>query len=281
MVRNLTYEQLQSYNDTGYLVLRNVFTEEEVRLWRAECDRLLSLKEYVDPLNLRVAYRKAQNGERMIEKFDPLLDVSPVFGHLFQDERILTPLRDIYLDEPLLFKDKLIFKLPGNTGYTMHQDAAFWHGFPYEGLISVMVAIDGATKENGALELFPGYHDKFRQKETLRNFDEEEIAQIDASKGVIYDTNPGDMILFSSLTPHQSGTNTTQSSRRQLFLTYSPSKNGRLYKAHYQHYVRYVTRGRIRRSRTRDISNKNSWSRGRRAALASFSLPRCFASSLL
>ncbi|GGD82905.1 phytanoyl-CoA dioxygenase family protein [Paenibacillus nasutitermitis] len=240
---NLTFEQLASYEETGYLVLRNIFSEQEVRLWQAECERLQSLEEYVNPQNLRVAFRKVASGEQMIEKFDPLLDVSPVFANLFQDERILAPLRDIYLDEPLLFKDKLIFKLPGNAGYTMHQDAAFWHGFPYDGLISVMVAIDGATKENGGLELFPGYHDKFRQKEALRNFDAEEVAAIDASKGIIYETNPGDMILFSSLTPHQSGTNTSNSSRRQLFLTYSPSKNGQLYKAHYQHYRRYVTRG--------------------------------------
>ncbi|OMF21956.1 hypothetical protein BK133_27420 [Paenibacillus sp. FSL H8-0548] len=240
---NLTYEQLESYKQTGYLVLRNVFSEQEVRLWQAECDRLQSLEEYVNPLNLRVAFRQIANGEKMIEKFDPLLDVSPVFANLFQDERILAPLRDIYMDEPLLFKDKLIFKLPGNAGYTMHQDAAFWDTFPYEGLISVMVAIDGATKINGGLELFPGYHDKLRQKEPLRNFDAEEIAAIDASKGVIYETNPGDMILFSSLTPHQSGSNTSDSSRRQLFLTYSPTKNGQLYKAHYQHYIRYATRG--------------------------------------
>ncbi|TMV52818.1 hypothetical protein FE783_01055 [Paenibacillus mesophilus] len=59
-----------------------------------------------------------------MEKFDPLVDISPVFAALVWDESILSPLRDIYLDEPLLFKDKLIFKLPGMSGYTMHQDGA-------------------------------------------------------------------------------------------------------------------------------------------------------------
>lgn len=38
----------------------------------------------------------------------------------------------------------------------MHQDASWWQGFPIEGLLSVMVAIDGATTANGGLELFPG-----------------------------------------------------------------------------------------------------------------------------
>lgn len=242
MTNILTYEQLQSYEEMGYLVLRNVFTEEEVAVWKAECDRLLALSEDADPYNLRIGFRKTDNKERMIEKFDPVHDISPMFTELVKDERLLTPLRDIFLDEPLLFKDKLIYKLPGNKGYKMHQDAAFWHDFRFEGLISVTIAIDSATHDNGALELFPGYHDRFRQKEPLRNMDDEEKAAIDASKGVIYETNPGDMILFHSLTPHQSGANMTDHSRRQLFLTYSPSKDGQLYQAHYQHFMRYATK---------------------------------------
>jgi ectoine hydroxylase-related dioxygenase (phytanoyl-CoA dioxygenase family) len=154
----------------------------------------------------------------------------------------LSPLRDLYLDEPLLFKDKLIFKLPGVAGYSMHQDAAWWQGFSPEGLISVMVAIDGATVENGGLELFPGYHDRFRSTPgQLRGLNQAEIDELDLTQGVIVETEPGDIILFSSYTPHRSGPNTANVSRRQLYLTYNPAKNGQLYKAHYQHFFRYAT----------------------------------------
>lgn len=238
----LTYDQLDSYKKNGFLVLHNVFTEKEVAVWQSECDRLLSLSDYVDPLNLRVGFRKMKTGESMVEKFDPVHDISPVFSDLVKDERILTPLRDIFLDEPCLFKDKLIYKLPRNKGYRLHQDAAWWQGFRYEGLISVMVAIDGADRKNGGLELFPGYQDRFLYKEGMRGMDDEEMALVDAKKGMIYATHPGDVIIFHSLTPHQSGENTTNQSRRQLYLTYSPSSDGQLYKAHYQHFRRYVSR---------------------------------------
>ena len=242
--RFLSYDTIEQYHRDGYLVLRGVFSAEEVKVWQAECDRLLKLDDYIDPLNVRVAYRK-QDGKQILEKFDPVHDLSPVFSALTQDERILSPLRDIYLDEPLLFKDKLIFKLPGVGGYSMHQDASWWQGFPYEGLISVMVAIDGADRENGGLELFPGYHTMglLSTPGELRNMNEEETAKIDLSKGELIETQPGDLIFFHSLTPHRSGLNTSNRSRRQLYLTYSPSRNGQLYKAHYQHYVRYLTRG--------------------------------------
>lgn len=241
----LTSEQLKDYNDNGYLVLRGVFTAEEAAIFQRECERLLTLQDRIEPNNFRVNYR-SHEGKPIIEKIDPVQDLSPVFTHLENDERILTPLRDIYNDEPTLFKDKLIFKLPGVSGYSMHQDASWWQGFPMEGLISVMVAIDGATEENGGLELFPGYHDRFRSTPgELRNMNAEEIAEIDPAKGKIVETQPGDIIIFHSYTPHQSGPNTANVSRRQLYLTYSPSKNGNLYKAHYQHYCRYVTHHRL------------------------------------
>lgn len=241
----LSREQIQQYNEQGYLVLRNVFTPEDAKVWQVECDRLLTLAPYTNPYNVRVAHRSYGNGESKVEKFDPVHDISSVMANLVADERLLAPLRDLYLDEPVLFKDKLIFKLPGANGYSMHQDASWWQGFPIEGLISVMVAIDGATKANGGLELFPGYHDRLRSTPgELRNMNLEEIAGIDPATGEIVETNPGDIILFHSFTPHQSGPNLSDHSRKQLFLTYSPSKNGALYKAHYQHYQRYALAGK-------------------------------------
>ncbi|WP_127584942.1 phytanoyl-CoA dioxygenase family protein [Paenibacillus koleovorans] len=241
----LTNEQIDSYYKDGYLVLRNVFSEAEAKVMQLECERLLTPSPYTDSFNARVAYRNYPNDVVKIEKLDPVHDISPMFNSLVQDERILAPLRDIYMDEPLLFKDKLIFKLPGTNGYTMHQDAAYWQVFPMEGLISVMVAIDGATKENSGLELFPGYHDRLRSEPgSLRNMNAEEIAEIDPATGELVETNPGDIILFHSFTPHQSGANTANVSRKQMYLTYSPAKNGQLYKAHYQHYQRYALKGR-------------------------------------
>jgi ectoine hydroxylase-related dioxygenase (phytanoyl-CoA dioxygenase family) len=242
----LSYGELDTYNKQGYLVLRGVFSEEEAKILQTECDRLLALSDYTaDRYNIRAGHKMYANGSVAIERLDPVHDISAVFSALVKDERILAPLRDIYLDEPLLFKDKLIFKLPGANGYTMHQDAAWWHGFPVEGLISVMVAIDSASTENGGLELFPGYHAGLRSTPgELRNMSAEEIAEIDLGSGEIVETNPGDVILFHSFTPHRSGPNLSNRSRKQLFLTYSPSRNGQLYQAHYQHYRRYSVRNK-------------------------------------
>lgn len=236
----LTDKQLASFHEAGYVVLPGVLSQSETSVLQAECDRLLEPSTYTDPRNIRAAHRK-RDGELALEKLDPVHDISPVISALTTDPRILVPLRDIYRDEPKLFKDKLIFKLPGADGYTMHQDAIFWEVFPYGQLISVMVAIDAAPAESGALELFAGYHDQLRAKPgALRNFTAEEAAAVDEARGELLETAAGDLVLFSSLTPHRSSRNNSSRSRKQLYLTYSPSRNGDMYRAHYQHYQRYT-----------------------------------------
>lgn len=232
------------FNEKGYVVLRGLFDADEVAEWQRESDRLLGMSDIIQERNLRVGFRSKSNGERYVEKIDPLVDISPVFQALARDERILSPLRSIYNDEPTLFKDKLIFKMPGVTGYSMHQDASWWQGFPIESLISVMVAIDGADRSNGGLELFWGYHDRFLSTPgELRNMSAEEAAHIDEARGELVETTPGDIILFHSLAPHRSGQNLSDRSRRQLYLTYNAAKHGDLHAAHYQHYHDYVQRG--------------------------------------
>lgn len=246
MAQNIiSSEQLSNYHRDGFLVLSGLFTADETAQWKKETERLLGLTEYHDPNNLRVGYRTIKEGTAVIERYDPFTDISVPFADLARDERITGPLSDIFSEQAMLFKDKLIFKLPGVSGYTMHQDAAWWHGFPVEDLISVMVAIDGADRENGGLELFPGYHDHLISPPgQLRNMNNEEVAQIDPASGKIVETKPGDLIIFHSFTPHQSGVNTANRSRRQIYFTYSSGKHGSLYEKHYEHYHNYSVHGK-------------------------------------
>ncbi len=69
---------------------------------------------------------KMADGRKVVERIDPVIDVSALFNDVLQDNRILEPLRQMFGEDPVLFKDKLIFKVPGMRGYEMHQDYAWW-----------------------------------------------------------------------------------------------------------------------------------------------------------
>jgi hypothetical protein len=225
---------VNSYHQKGYLVLRGVFRDEVVAL-QAECDRLLH-SDIVRPDNPRTPFRF--NSGDAPERIDPVVDISPLFSRLVHDARIVKSLRAIFNDEPLLFKDKLIFKLPGTQGYTMHQDQAWWQLCPPDDILSVLIAIDGADAANGTLELFSGYHHELLTPAgEMRNLSEAEAVQIDSSRGEIIETQPGDVVIFHSLTPHQSGANTSDKPRRSLYLSYSAARNGDLHDIYYEQYT--------------------------------------------
>ena len=179
----LSTEQVAGYRERGYLLLRGLFDGDDVACWRRECDRLLAAGAAADPYDLRVG-RRDVDGQAVVERFDPVQDVSPVFHELARDRRLLAALGQLLGDAPLLFKDKLIFKLPGMSGYTMHQDGAWWAGFPITAILTAMVAIDSAGADNGGLELFAGYHHELLSTPgELRNLKADEAGQVREADG--------------------------------------------------------------------------------------------------
>src|SRR5205085_6447374 len=135
------------------------------------------------------------------------IDISSVFKELAHDERILEPVCELYGEQMLLFKDRLIYKMLGMRGYPIHQDYSWWQAFPSD-LVNVIISIDKADAENGGVEFFPGYHHRLLSAiGEMRHMNEVEAEQIDFTTGELPQTEPGDMILFSCLTPHRSGPN--------------------------------------------------------------------------
>jgi len=229
---------IREYWTRGYISLRGLFKPEEIAAWSEECDRLLR-SEFVFQENIRTPFR--MNSGEWPERIDPAVDISPVFSALASNSRIIKVVEGIFRDKALLFKDKIIFKAPGTQGYSMHQDQAWWQLCPADDILSVSIQIDGASAANGCIELFPGYHGKLLTQPGVRtNFRKEELALIDPSTGEKIETVPGDVLIFHSLAPHQSATNTANVSRRSFYLTYSAARNGDFYTQQLENYKKYA-----------------------------------------
>ena len=227
--------EIDGYRRRGYAALRGVFAAGEVAAWEAESRRLLRLGLAHED-NWRTVLYRSPAGLAVVDRLSPVIDISPVFASLVRDARILRPLGELCGDALLLFKDKLIYKMPGAAGYEMHQDYSSWQTFPRD-LVNVIVAIDGADARNGGVEFFPGYHGRLLSTEgELRYMSAAETKQIDLGTGEVLTTEPGDVVVFDCLTPHRSGVNRSNRLRRQLYLTYSPARHGDLYGAQ----LRYI-----------------------------------------
>src|SRR5262245_49920958 len=124
---HVTPELRHKYSDDGFVILRGVFTTEEMAALDAEANVLWWRKDLIDVKNIRCRWQDhVETGECTFECFDPVIDLSPLVGRMAGDRRILDALVELYGEEACLFKDKLIFKPPGTKGYAMHQDYIAW-----------------------------------------------------------------------------------------------------------------------------------------------------------
>ncbi|MDQ6910155.1 MAG: phytanoyl-CoA dioxygenase family protein [Actinomycetota bacterium] len=196
--------------------------------YREECDRL-ERSGIAHPDNLRT---HVLNSERPPDRLDPVIDLSPVLRAVTACSRLTRPVAQLLGDEPSLFKDKVIFKPPGAQGYKTHQDYAYWQWLTAspDALVTVLVALDAATIDNGAVEFFPGRHKSLLTAPGAPADVDESILDV---SGEVVETSPGDVVMFHSLTPHRSGDNRSSSKRRQLYLSYNGAAHGNLYRSYY------------------------------------------------
>lgn len=153
----LENDKIAAYWDKGFLVLRTVLDEKEIRALRAECERLAVQTGRFDTF---VEPRKNLDGTIVRERLEALSDYSPVFKKLARDKRLLSIIRQIFRAKAFLFKDKIHLRPPGTIGFRLHQDytAYAFAGIPPSDLVTIMIAIDPVTKASGPLEVFPDYH---------------------------------------------------------------------------------------------------------------------------
>jgi hypothetical protein len=222
----LTPGQHREYHDQGFLVLRGLFAPAEMAVASMEADRLFGLDPLKDTRNIRCRWQDhVGTGECLFETFDPVIDLSSVCKQLATDPRLIEAMSAVYGEPAHLFKDKLIFKPPGAKGYDLHQDYISWPGFP-KSFVTAVVAIDPAGRDNGATEVFPGYHKRGYLSPEDGDYHPVPPGVVDESTGVVLELEPGDVALFGAFTPHRSAPNSTDRWRRMLYLSYNADSDG-------------------------------------------------------
>jgi len=238
------------YHADGYAIVRQVFSAERVSELEFETRRLLDRTDLIDPRNIRCRWQDhAVTGECRFDGFDPVIDLSEACARAARDQHLLEIVSALYGEPACLFKDKVIFKPAGAKGYDLHQDYISWKSFPTT-FTTVIVAIDEADAGNGATEVFPGRHREGSLTPLDGLYHRLPDDAVDLSTGVVLGLAPGDIAVFSGFTPHRSGPNRSDESRRLLYLSYNAlSDGGEQRDRHYAEFqqwlqARYAEHGR-------------------------------------
>jgi len=230
------------YERDGYVVFRGLLDADSIAAAATDADRVLErYKHLIAVQNLRCRWSdNVYTGECQFDAFDPIIDLSPACRRLASDPRLLAALRGLYGQPACLFKDKLIFKMPGAKGYKLHQDWIAWDRFP-RSFNSVLVPLDPADRNNGCTIVYPGYHHNGPLSPADGDYHELPPETVDEAKAVPLELAPGDVAVFGGFTPHRSDPNTTDRPRRQLYFSYTRlSDGGDLRGVHYQDFRKWL-----------------------------------------
>ena len=224
--KNFLNELHAGYTSQGVALAKNVIPTEIISKAKLEAIKLAK-QAHPSTYNECVFWKK-QGDTFFLEKYEPIINNSFVFNALWRYPSVLQIVSKILKDStPNLLKDKLIYKAPGQNGYPLHQDYNWWHSYSKSDLCTVVIPLDRSNEENGGIEFFLGCHDEcFLPKGENRALNSEERKKLAHKTSIIFDLNPGDLLIFHSLTPHFSSRNMSNKHRTQFYPTFCNSKVG-------------------------------------------------------
>ncbi len=236
----------------GYAVLPSFFDPATVR----------RLRETVDAAGASAEQRSAglvvvpeADDPRQVCRYERVLGTVPGLREEMLG-RLAPVLRDLHGEPMTPFKDKVNNKHPGGGGYGPHQDIVAYRHFVPRYHLTAMITIDAASEQNGCLQVAedwrsvveaqPGCVDSHLDGHPVLNHVWgagpghgdilPEIASGFRWRSLI--TQPQDLVLIDSFVPHRSFRNMSAGSRRAMFLTFSPAKDGEWYDHYYARKMR-------------------------------------------
>ncbi len=208
----------EQFEQDGYVVFERLFAEADCNEYAAEIEAVLAACR---------AEISAGGGDPEAALASGVLvglaARSARFAEWVGDRRLVDPLAEIWGERVEFLSDKVVYKSERTRfASPWHQDWMYWHGAHK---ISVWVALDQATRDNGCLMVVPGTHRAAIDHDLVQSPDgfghrlDLSAAGI-ATEPVICELPRGGAVLFSDLTLHASLPNTSGAPRRAWIPTY-------------------------------------------------------------
>jgi len=155
---NLSDQQINFYNEKGYVAPIDVLSKEEASEIRNEIE--IIEKKWPDALK--------GIGRNYVHL------ISPVFNKLCLNEKILDAVESIIGKNILICGTTLFIKNPNEQGFvSFHQDAKYIGLEPYN-WVTAWIAVTDSNEENGCMRMWSGSH-KGELKKHEQKFDEDNL----------------------------------------------------------------------------------------------------------
>ena len=224
-VKQLTEVDVQQFHADGYVLAQGMFDADEIAILQDAVAIDSGLKGNAIGLD-----DGAGGKSKLTIWYEPGDDT---YGNFARVARIVDGAENLLGREPYFYHSKVMLKEPRVGGaWSWHQDYGYWYkdGFLYPDMLSVLIAVDRANKENGCLQVLRGSHrlgridHNFVGEQTGADHQRLELA-FNEFERVYCEMAPGDVLFFHGNTLHGSDQNKSENSRFSLITCYTASDN--------------------------------------------------------
>jgi phytanoyl-CoA hydroxylase len=234
MNSDLSPQEIAQYRRDGFLVIENFLSPDELDFWRTALDEAVKKRGGNKMPDRKEVYGKGDDSDKSYydNVFDQMINLwqdNEKIKQIILDERLGKMAAELAgVDGIRIWHDQALIKKPWANPTSWHLDTPYW-SFSDRRAISIWVALDDATYENGCLFFIPESY----QKTTFEN------PGIGKNMGAIFTTYPefkthksvaapmkaGSCSFHNGLTIHGAHANMTPGFRRAMTCAYMPDGN--------------------------------------------------------
>jgi ectoine hydroxylase-related dioxygenase (phytanoyl-CoA dioxygenase family) len=229
---HLTPQQIDFYQEHGYLAIDVLTTQDEVATMRVIYDRLFQTQAGREEGNqFDLAGTDEDGKEAALPQILGPAKYAPELQNLLARANALQIARQLLGPNATWSGDHAIFK-PARSGAPTpwHQDEAYWNPQVDYNALSIWMPLQEATLENGCMQFIPGSHKHdvvphrpINNDPRIHGLELSEEAGVDISTPAICPLPPGGATLHSSRTLHYTAPNLSDVPRRAYIMTFGTS----------------------------------------------------------
>jgi phytanoyl-CoA hydroxylase len=220
----ITPEEIDRYQRDGFVLMPDFLSADELEEWREVTERGVDARLAKDDELSNAATDDYY--QKVFTQVSGLIRIEDRMAELLLDPQLGDVAAALTgVEQMRLWNDQALFKPPWGNPTAWHLDAPFW-SFDDRRALTIWVALDEATLENGCLWYLPGTH-------RSASFDAFELG---SNLGGIFDTYPdwrgvdsvpavlpaGGAVWHNGLIAHGAGANMTAHGRRAMTCAYMP-----------------------------------------------------------
>jgi ectoine hydroxylase-related dioxygenase (phytanoyl-CoA dioxygenase family) len=223
MQTNLADEQIQQYQQNGFLAIESFLDASELQKWREVTDEAVRQRLEAGGLTNKNA---DDYYSQVFTQCIRLADTHAGMCELMFDSRLGEIAGTLAGVEGVrIWHDQALIKPPYGNPTAWHLDNPYW-SFSSRDSISIWVALDDATLANGCMWYLPGTHKLARWDNASIGQNMRDIFKFypewESIEAVAVPVPAGSAVFHNGLTAHGAGANMTPRPRRAMTCAYMP-----------------------------------------------------------